>query len=282
VEVKTSQMLFDKVNIRLSSCPEYWIKHTVYVQQDDGTVKSIPTCKNYFYNNDRLNFVGGSGVNFAKNFNQTGTDLLPDATDDDTTAFTSNVMSNLNNKWIPFTTEEAFTTNQTNELLPGGHQNSDYVKTVSNPNHPNDKRRITYFGNDALKTSDTVTLKQIEGHHVHYTSPDTVVHDNAISDDNLQASQKVHENTTGPSWHSHNYLGNKYNRQDQRDGDFANNWINMIKPDTNNGYNHEGIELNLEKLNSAGNTCELAMNNFQWMEAYNKCNKYRQAPDKPN
>ena len=247
IKGKEDDLVERNMQVFLNTCPEYWIKDTVnLVDSDTNDVSRVNICKNYSKDQDgKIQFVGGSGDQFANNFKGTH-DLDP------ATPKLDQVITNLNGEFQKDSPPEGF---QQPEYL---HSSDPNRITRGNPNDLEDDRMVTYLDTEQTSEnlSNTDKLNTLpSGAHVHYKG-------NAIMHDN---SGDIHEDVSGYGWHVHDT--HRLSGENVRTGDsYSSNWINRAPESTGS----HGVEINLDRLNEADNKCELAKH-FYWTEARNKC-----------
>jgi hypothetical protein len=254
VNLITEKTKKQKKNVFLTSCPDYWIKDTILVGDISGDISSVNICKNYTLDaNGNYQFVGGSGDTFKNNFVPSATDMddamkklndmHPSTVKDDTV-----VVDNFVNS-IPDVTDK---------IDPAVHLTGN-VHTDSHETEPDN--RVSYFSstedlNDP--TYNNVAIAQLPGAHIHYTG-NIQIHNNSDGD-------PVHDSEQGAVWHSHATNQNHPEKPKVMPSEYHDKWIFETQSDE-----HKGVEINLDRLNAAGNkVCDLSRNLY-WTEAYNKC-----------
>uniref|UniRef100_A0A6C0BS94 Uncharacterized protein n=1 Tax=viral metagenome TaxID=1070528 RepID=A0A6C0BS94_9ZZZZ len=280
VNLKESNLTDREFAVILNTCPEYWIKDTVKVRNGDtNDYTDINICKNYS-NNEKgnLQFAGGSGEKFVSNFNPTPGSFVDESGNALTGTIGSeqkldSVIYKLNSAMKTSTTTtaadgtaicppaaspaaspaaETFTTNEPIYL----HDMTSGV-TKSNPNNGDDDRRVTFYDHPIGDHSETSLQEITGGKHVHYKGS-VIMHNN---DDAIHSGLDIQ----GLGYHnhsSHTLLADSF----RNDTSYSQNWINRA-PDSSS---HQGVEINLDRLNTAGNICDLA-SHFVWNEARNEC-----------
>ena len=253
VDLKEDIAETEEASIILSTCPEYWVKDTVYVKDsaESSKHKAITVCKNYARTDDnKMMFVGGStrgdtSSTFVQNYGNSGETV-------------TDVITTMNNQHSESkdTFVEGFisTGDQYLHKLVTDDSNVKFSKTTKT----NEDQMVTYYNADAVdstwatESNDKMADTNIQ--HVHHTG-DLIIHSHA---------NDGHGDIQGPFWHSHDY-SDTVDPLEARDPDIEDKWIsehNSVK----------GLEINLDKLNSASNICELVKDKFYWTEATNKCN----------
>lgn len=240
VEIQTAAVV-------LNTCPDYWIKDTVFVDDPELEAGSDPIrldiCKNYSANKDgTVQFVGGSEMidNFSGNVGKSIDELNNNHQEKVTQAveeFTTDTLSTVESG-----SGDAIRGSLTKHLVPK-YQSDHNGKSVS-------------FQVDSSEIESTDKLTELTGEHTHIIA----THPNAYNDDG------VHETINGLVYHTHDFENPKEQipREQMRDGEFMENWINVSKE------SHKGLEINLTKLNNSDNVCELS-SPFYWTERYNEC-----------
>jgi hypothetical protein len=207
VNLKESNLTDREFAVILNTCPEYWVKDTVKVQNGDtNDYMDINICKNYS-NNEKgnLQFAGGSGTHFVSNFNPEpnvfyDTDGVV-ITEPNTDQKLNSVIYKLNNKLTSSTTTTAadgttVCTESFTAATPYLHEMASGV-TRSNPNNGDDDRRVSFYnledGRDS--SSDETSLENIPGKHVHYKG-NVIMHDNS---DTLHTGMELQ----GLAYHNH-------------------------------------------------------------------------------
>ena len=262
IKIKEASVKIQTATVVLNTCPDYWIKDTVFV--DDPTLDSdaepirLDICKNYSANKEgTVQFVGGSQVadNFATNagksideMNNTYTEKVKKAVE----TFTDSEQ--------PYT-REPIGDDQLRDV--GDDQLRDEGQGKNNqlhvPKHASDKggKSVVFGGVNSGQTDTEATkLTELPGGHLHILA----THPNAYNEDG------VHSDINGLVYHTHDFERPKDQipAEQKRDGEFKENWINVSKEQ------HKGLEINLTKLNKAESVCELT-SPFYWTERYNKC-----------
>ena len=256
VDLKEEIAEAEEKHIILTTCPDYWVKDTVYVNQPSVSTKpkAITVCKNYARTEDnKMTFVGGST---RKNTNEVS-------------KFVQNYgsLDSLNSKHTEIDTQNMLesTANGSkcdavveNFISTGDQYLSQIVEGDSNikfrmTDKANEDQLVTYYNKDATDASwMSESNNMVDIKHFHHTG-DVIIHDHTSAG---------HEDVNNPSWHSHDYDSTLSTHQ-LRGADINDKWI---YENTDVG----GVEINMDKLNQASNLCELA-NKFYWTEATNKC-----------
>ena len=157
------------VAIKLESCPEYWIKDTMYNNGD-----KVNVCKNYFTDDKgKMNYVGGSAKTngkFFDNFKGDGDSNLTET------------LSNMNASNV-----ETFV-----DYSASKHN---AIRTSYDDNNVN---KLVAFSESNLDSFSNSNLSDIPGSHYHFISSMTH-HDNDTHSniDNMEADTKWH-------WHENN------------------------------------------------------------------------------
>jgi hypothetical protein len=282
VNSKESNLTDREFAVILNTCPEYWIKDTIKVRNGDtNDYTDINICKNYS-NNEKgnLQFAGGSGEKFVSNFNpnpgsffnkETGDVIsgnitsqqkldsviykLNEEMEDSRTTAADGTTTCAPATAAPATAAPATDTFTTNEPIYLHDMTSGVTK--SNPNNGDDDRRVTFYDHDATGDHSESDLLDIGGKHVHYKGS-VIMHAN---NDQIHTGLDIQ----GLGYHnhsSHTLLSDSF----RNDTSYSQNWINRA-PDSSS---HHGVEINLDRLNTAGNICDLA-SHFVWNEARNEC-----------
>ena len=271
VNLKESNLTDREFAVILNTCPEYWVKDTVKVQNGDtNDYMDINICKNYS-NNEKgnLQFAGGSGTQFVSNFNpepdvfyNKDDGVVIADPDPDTDQKLDSVIYKLNDKMTSSTTTTAadgttVCTESFTAVTPYLHEMASGV-TRSNPNNGDDDRRVSFYGlADGHDSSDETELTSIAGDHVHYKG-NVIMHANS---DPLHVGMDLQ----GLAYHNHS-SHTPSSDSFRNDGSYSQNWINRAPSSSS----HRGVEINLDRLNTAGNICDLA-SHFVWSEARNEC-----------
>ena len=235
----------------LKTCPEYWIKDTAYVENniDKANPKMINICKNYKTLEDgSVQYIGGSGKGtnskFSQNFGSSGETF--NATLDNMNArFVKN--SNVNESFV--THDLSSDVKNVDQAITG--LGVDKLHKTVNPEYPNEF--VTFHDNSRTTPweGDSNDMTATAGTHYHHTGP-LIHHANAHSS---------HSNIPGALWHSHaNEL--ELDESELVSESNLDKWIFS--------RDNKGVEINLDKLNSANNVCDLSKD-FYWTEASNKC-----------
>jgi len=242
----------------LETCPEYWIKDTAFVEQEGDKANPIQTtiCRNYKTDEDgKTVYVGGSGKGgkdstFVKNFGN------PDQTFEDTLDAMNNTLIEKEGQQ----TSETFVTHTVDDGVANVNQaiaNGDGgIYKTDNPTYPNNYTTFvdrTRASGATPWESDSKNTNEIGGSHYHHEGA-LIHHVN---------SNSSHKDLNGAIWHSHdNDL--QMDASSIVNSDITDKWI------FSRNSQIKGVELNLDKLNTASNVCDLAKN-FYWTEASNKC-----------
>ena len=260
ISIKDGELSDRNVKVYLNTCPEYWVKDTIYAGEH-GNMKKVNICKNYSLNNSgNYQFVGGSGDNFAKNF----------SIDESNVSF-DGVLDQMNNAFVASSNVIVDEFTQLDDVIPNNLYGLDHVKTVQNPNNDNDPRMVTFISDMGTNLNDeqSKNMLDVPGRHIHYTG--TIrLHDNSNISSYPSHINNVHRDLVGTQWHTHHSGDHELGADSIRTADYESNWINGVPSD----FPHKGVEINLDRLNQAENICDLAKNVY-WTEAYNKCNKKR-------
>lgn len=239
--------------VLLETCPDYWVKDTAYIESetDKANPTAVTVCKNYKTDVDgKTQYVGGSGrgggsSTFVQNFGTT------------TGQNFEQTLTEMNGRHQG---KETFVTHGSDEDVKNVEQamttSSTFEKT-DNPEYPNEY--VTYH--DPTRTSNsgwseyaTTDTKDLAGTHYHHTGK-LIHHAN---------SHGSHDGMKGAVWHSH-ANESTIPSSSMVSTDVADKWIFNRASD-----NRKGVEINLNKLNSASNVCDLSKD-FYWAEASNKC-----------
>lgn len=239
--------------VLLETCPDYWVKDTAYIESatDKANPTAVTVCKNYKTDAEgKTQYVGGSGrggdsSTFVQNFGAPGQSF-------------GQTLTEMNNRHQG---KETFVTHGPNEDVKNVEQamvSTPAFQKTDNPEYPNEY--VTYH--DATRTSDsapwsesaTTNTKEMTGTHYHHTGK-LIHHDN---------SHGSHDGMKGAVWHSH-ANESTIPSSSMVSTDVADKWIFNRAGDA-----RKGVEINLNKLNSASNVCELSKD-FYWAEASNKC-----------
>jgi hypothetical protein len=257
----------------LSTCPEYWVKETVNIDHEPGSIVDHDTpiqkahiCKNYFDYNGTPHYVGGSGngnVNskFSMNFKD-GDQVKPfdetisalqsqmrvtegfNSEDDDATGF------------VPGDDATGFVPGD-DATKRGIEPNDDAfaAEATRSATHPRE-------GNGIVQTTYLEPSMITDSVHIHHVGP-ILTHD-------FNDPDHSHSHVDGKVPHRHNFfasnLHNGPGNTKTRPFTHGQHWINQSTPD----IHPNGVEINLSKLNEAENVCELAKQ-FHWSEAFEKC-----------
>jgi hypothetical protein len=244
IKLKEGEVESSNDQIELKTCPEYWVKDTMYVDE-----QPVDICRNYKAKEDDptvIEYVGGS------------------------TAGSNSFLTNHNQKHMSAT--------NTSELLNSMNADANDANADANANAEEgfqDFDASTYRGNkfldeDAPDNGNTVVypslsnneesysnsnLIDIPGRHYHYISH---MEDHSNSD-------AIHTGFEGAGYHWHNNNQSPINGKNILSEECASNWICESIPDN-------GIVININDLNTQSNN-ELCnnTNQFYWVEAANKC-----------
>jgi len=295
VKLKDDEASTEKNEIILDSCPEYWVKDTVYVPNTagDGHVP-IKICKNHntFNKKKEPYFIAGHGKYFANTYNT----ILGTGVDSNLT----NVLSKFNSSYIQRTsnvddTTDTFTINEPSYFIenfatPAEPPHYDQVPvnlrltradiaeaatnaTGDNPNgtvfSKNGNNRGSFVIYDDATTSPTSTSHIHLGNGNEFSGKFMGIH-NHDDDYHTDGTNAL----TDRQFHTHAHSTElDYGLEYRNSANYEKNWVNsnVIRHDAGR---LESVEINLDKLNTAENICDLAKH-FYWIEAYNKC-KYNE------
>ena len=246
IKIKEDSVKIQTAAVVLNTCPDYWIKDTVFV--DDPTSDSnaepirLDICKNYSENKEgTVQFVGGSQMtdNFASNAGKSIDEM------------NKNYTEKLKKAVETFTDADEDLLREAVGNVGGGR--------LHVPKHASDVagKSVLFGGLNPDQTDTEATkLTELDGGHLHILAK----HPNAYNEDG------VHSDTNGLVYHTHDFdiPTEQIPSEQKRDGEFKENWINVSKEP------HKGLEINLTKLNKAESVCELT-SPFYWTERYNKC-----------
>lgn len=248
--------------IHLKSCPEYWIKDVMYIENTDdfSRPKPVNVCKNFEKSKDKefvTRYVGGSTVKTSADGepdNSTFFTNFNDHTDSNITTMEES-LSNLNYYEDPiesFTSVEPFT-----DPPIGDESWSNAVGfTRHNEEDSSSDKKVTFLGDEVTDQSSMLT--NIPGSHYHH-SCDVIYHGNESGGHTDVEGQSYHEHRdTSSDSYLDSYLSSNCTGE--------NTWICESERD-------KGIIINLDNLNRKLDNeylCEKSKN-FYWIEASNKC-----------
>lgn len=289
VKLKDEEANEEDKKVILKTCPEYWVKDTVLVDSD-GEQKSITICKNYHNFNSSGNdmeyhYVGGSGDKFAETH-------ANGETNDDPTL--TNVLNNLNGKFREQDTTEGFDTAE-NDVVDGDDTSPPLAERRPTQLDKENAFEFTPNDNDPSTTSKPGPLAfhphkpdsepscvlyhnpndtTGTGTHTHLAKCDFTGPHNGTNTDHTSGAivTGFGKNTEFQHgmWHRHLTKPTDTTFPTREGEDYMGKWINPTPADMSKIGVTEGVEINLDRLNQAENSCELAKN-FYWTEAYNKC-----------
>ena len=257
IKIKEASVKIQTAAVVLNTCPDYWIKDTVFV--DDPTLDSdaepirLDICKNYSENKEgTVQFVGGSQMadNFATNAGKSIDEMNKNYTEK-----LKKAVETFTDAEQPYTGEPIgdYQIRDVGERDEGQHS----IGKLQVPKHASDRygKSVLFDGLNPNQT-DATKLTELDGGHLHILA----THPNAYNVDG------VHSDINGLVYHTHEFERPKEQipAEQKRDGEFKENWINVSKEP------HKGLEINLTKLNKAESVCELT-SPFYWTERYNKC-----------
>lgn len=238
---------------QLNSCPEYWVKDTMYIKGENDEYEPKTICKNSYDHPDQdtyRRYVGGSLITSSSNQG----------------SFYNNFKSSHSNQTDSVTLLEQMNAYSNTETFVDGdgsvHVDEDtgFAETSnqilrSNPEDLLDNRRVLFVGHSNYDTESN-TMSNIPGHHYHFISSMTK-HDNR--------NPLVEHGSNGAVFHWHDDMNNPLDSKLLSDN-CASNWI-CKDEDTS------GLIINLDKLNAYQDNdflCKSARE-FHWVEAMNKC-----------
>lgn len=236
---------------QLNSCPEYWVKDTMYIKGENDEYEPKTICKNFYDHPDQdtyRRYVGGSTLDpnsnqgsFYDNFKSSHSNPT-DSTD---------LLAQMNT----YSNRETFVDDVHVDEDTGSAETSNQILR-SNPEDLLDDRRVLFVGHSNYDAESNSTMSNIPGHHYHFISSMTK-HNNS--------SSLVEHGTDGAVFHWHDDMNNPLDSKLLSE-DCASNWICK---DQNTG----GLIINLDKLNSYQDNDFLCKNGreFHWVEAMNKC-----------
>jgi len=232
---------------QLNSCPEYWVKDTMYIKGENDEYEPKNICKNSYDHPDQdtyRRYVGGSMIDsdsnqstFFNNFNSSHSN----STDSVALLQQMNIESFVDDVQVDEDTGYVETSNQ---ILR------------SNPEDLLDNRRVLFVGHSNYDAESNNTMSNIPGHHYHFISSMTK-HENT--------NPLVEHDTNGAVFHWHDDMNNPLDSKLLSDN-CASNWI-CKDEDTS------GVIINLDNLNAYQDNdflCKSARE-FHWVEAMNKC-----------
>ena len=286
IDIKDEDATETNKKVKLKTCPEYWIKDLIYVQESDGTYNKLSVCKNYFpsaFKKDTTLYVGGfNNSNNDNNFNFINNITINEGVSNMEElqnlaiglSVESNVDSTTTNTNESFTVDEPSKYIHVDELRNPLNTNSEYnngfnIKYGVDSGNDDELDKVIYLGNvnsnEALsnQTQTHIHYRDIHSIHKGNYSSETISHDK----DSLIFNSN-NSNLTGMVWHKHKEYPLPY--EDSINSANADKWI-FFNPNTADGES-QGVILNLDQLNNTSNICELSKN-FYWVEAYNKCTK---------
>ena len=253
IKLKEENVEETNEDIVLSTCPEYWIKDTMYTKNDQNEYIPKSICKNFYDHPtkpDYRRYVGGSTAlssdsnsSFFDNFKSTYT-----TTDGSSPSNVADLFDVMNSD-----------SDEQNEGFTDGFDTrsnvSDDKLITQDPALTNDDRRVMYVSNSNYPSFSNVAISNIGGQHYHYISS-MQLHDNAADFDEHQQ--------VGAVFHWHEPRASSMEDRELT-GLCASNWIC-------NDNATGGVIMNLDELNGKENTelCKHARQ-FHWVEAMNKC-----------
>lgn len=264
--IKLKEDHVDETNeqIKLFTCPEYWIKSIMYTQKPDGNYTPVNVCKNAYphpENENKTRYVGGSTIEVTENSNQSSFFTNFKSTYSNADASFSNMeglLNEMNNNNVASTlegfTDESTVYNGTAITQLNSESNGLIIR--DDPDNRNSDRRVLYTGSSNYDSQSNSTLSTIPGAHYHYISSMTR-HDN-------NSNLYPHNDINGAVYHWHDDQVDR--RADLKlTAECEDNWI--CKDTTN-----DGVIVNLDNLNTFSNQslCKHGTQ-FHWVEAINKC-----------
>ena len=261
IKMKEEDVDVTNEQITLKSCPEYWVRDTMYKTNEDDTREPVTICKNYYDHPSKTSttrYVGGSGNrnpesdsnssffnNFVSSYSNTG-DTSPSNIDDLLATMNSNDFSEAFTNEPPdiYTSEMTFD-NESNNMLLTTSQVTDNTQ------------RVLYAGTSNFYQHSNQAISNVPGYHYHYISS-MIRHNN---DANFPEHAR---NNDGAAFHWHSQIDDQ-NTNTELPADCQSNWI--CKDATTNG-----LMINLDELNSySNNTLCRHGREFHWVESANKC-----------
>lgn len=221
------------VAVKLSSCPEYWVKGVMYDHNKDP----IDVCKNYFKDDKgKMRYVGGSTRSegkFHTNFKKEGESNLQET------------LSNMNAVASTNTNENFVDYSITNDNIIRNDSDSESSKLVAYVDSNHDQlSNVHQYENS--------NIQDIPGSHYHFISSMTQHSNN----DNAHIGMSN-------LWHWHDDTLSTIPSDLMLTNECASNWICE-------SANDNGIIVNLNNLNNRDDLCQHA-EKFYWVEAANKC-----------
>ena len=241
--VKVSKAKLDKVLINdttMTTCPNYWMKQIVY---DPATKSRTTMCYNIIPNTDpnKIMFIDGY-LTYLDDPNNTSPDF----------SFTSSRLSSNLSYY-----RDLASSNIVEGFMEGQYYNNDDENYIANYHYHNN---ITLEASPGITPLDSENGNTLDDHGHTYTN----------------IGRRGHSHSDGWVLNSPTANPNNYDLFDDHDPAHSNldHWISARKvkniTDTTTGSSIYAIEINLDKLNAAANSCELAKL-FNWSEQKINC-----------
>ena len=245
---------------KLTTCPDYWTKNVVI---DPDTKSPVIMCYNEHINESDVSYLGGEMT-----YNGTNDDILNSVPLDSGAAPRSDD-DDVNPEDFSFSDSSPFAGKNLKEvrdmLVP-----ESVIKSATDSS-TDVTEAFTLFRRGDPEYSD----------HLHTHSSVRRVVDGEVrparnADDTKISLDHTHEMNYGMGYHSHDkgHTDAQYATNDMSDEKYIarfNNFTNWISPYMTK-QNKLAIEINLNQLNKAANTCDLAKN-FIWSDVWNNCSK---------
>ena len=243
-----------KFNVQFRSCPDYWTKHTVV---NDETKENVVMCYNHIEGTS--SFVYGDMKRNSPEFDS---------------RFTSHTLNDMRDKAVYKVTDDVPV--KCDEQPTPVTDGSQPAATPQPTDTPQPAATPQPAGEDVVETFQTYSRDHPDYRryrHTH-TNIDRIVHADLANHDPtlVQPHSHVYLNSDSGS-HSHGQIiigDDDENIQiDERYKETDDNFKHWINP-YDMGNDKRSMEINLTKLNSAENLCDLA-SPFAWVEAQAKC-----------
>ena len=242
---------------KLTTCPDYWTKNVVI---DPDTKSPVIMCYNEHVNDQDVSYLGGE-------MTYTGSDELPVPLDSG--AAPRSTDEDVNPENFLFSADSPFAGKNLKEVR-------DMLVPESIIKSANDSSTEVTEGFTLFRRGDPEYSDYLHTHaNVRRVIDGAVTPGRGVDENNIDRGH-THERNYGIGYHSHDAghedaQGAINDMSDEKYIARFNNFTNWISP-----YMRENgkfaIEINLNQLNKAANTCDLAKN-FIWSDVWNNCSK---------
>lgn len=239
--VKINKLKIEKKNTKdhsFTTCPNYWLKHIVKKPHSEDRVimcYNILPDKDDINNTNKLTFIDGY--------------------------FDGDALNNLNDLKLKInssTEHPVLTSNLQNLRNMASYSNIEAFTELGNQYDYTDgddyNKNFHYHNNVHITVGPEISGNSNMSDHQHstYSNVGRRGHSHSVDWDNMNSQRNMYFETYNPTFSNFDY------------------WINPREIKMNDGTVKYAIELNLEKLNLANNSCELAKL-FNWNEFTSKC-----------